>query len=81
MILGVFIFIRLIFESTSASPSPTTQPLTVVCKMEGQLEHIHVAHTSLHVSVLTLHAQSMLINKASASELGRKLVRSALLVG
>ena len=33
---------------TEAAATAKTQPLTVVCKTEAQLEHIHVAYTFLH---------------------------------
>ena len=31
-------------------PILVAQPTTVVCKMEAQSEHAHIAHTFLHVS-------------------------------
>ena len=55
----------------------TTQPPTVVCKVEAQLAYIHVAYTF----DAELYAQSVLIDKISASVLSRKLIKSALLVG
>ncbi len=58
---------------------PNHQP--VVCKMEAQLEYTHIAHTFLHVWHLNLYAQPMLVNKISASELSRKFIKNALLVG
>ncbi len=55
--------------------------------MEAQSEYVHVAHTwfffffFLQVWRADLHAQSVLINKISASELSRKFIKSALVVG
>ncbi len=53
------------------------QPPMAVCKMEAQSEYVHVAHTF----GTNLHAQSVLINKISASELSREFIKTALLVG
>ena len=50
-------------------------------KMEARSEYSHVACTFLHVWRPILHAQSMLIDKISASELSRKFIKSALSVG
>ncbi len=62
----------------------STQPSTVVYKMEAQLEYIlHCTHY-IHVFCTfgtDLYAQSVLINKISASELSRKFIESALLAG
>ena len=44
-------------------------------------EYAHVAHTFFCTLGADLYAQSVLINKISASELSRKLIKSALLVG
>ena len=49
--------------------------------MEAQSEHVHVAYTLLHVLATILYPQSVLIDKISASELSRKYIKSALLVG
>ncbi len=50
--------------------------------MEAQFENAHNAHTYLHVWVPICYAQSVLINKISASELrGKFVMKSALLVG
>ncbi len=57
------------------------QPPTVACKMEAQSEYVHVAHTFFCIFGADLHAQLVLINKISASELRRKSIKSALLVG
>ncbi len=38
-------------------------------------------HVFLHVLGADLHAQSVLVNKISASELSRKFIKNALLVG
>ncbi len=43
--------------------------------------NIHTLHTRFCTLGADLHAQSVLINKISASELSRKFVKSALLVG
>ena len=57
---------------------PPTQPTVVrVCKMEAQLEHVHVFCTF----GADFCAQSVLINKISTTGLSRKFVTSALLVG
>ncbi len=59
----------------------TTQPPTVASKMKAQLEHVtRCIHVFAHLGADT-YAQSVLINKISASELSRKSVESALLVG
>ncbi len=45
-------------------------------KMEAQSEHAHVAHTLFFcTSGADLHAQSVLINKISSSELSRKFIK------
>ena len=50
--------------------------------MEAQLEYIaYILHTRFCTSGADLCAQSVLINKMSASELSRKLTKGALLVG
>ncbi len=41
----------------------------------------HVARRSLHVACRLCNAQLVLSNKISASELGKKSIKSALLVG
>ena len=59
-----------------------TQPPTVVCKMEVQLEYVpYTLHTRFCTFGTDLHAQSMLINEIYVSELSRKFIKSALLVG
>ncbi len=46
-----------------------TQPPTVVCKMEAQLEYVHISHTRFFCTFGTdLHALSVLIKTISASE-------------
>ncbi len=57
--------------------APTTQPPTVVCKMEAQLKYLHIAYTVFANS----YSQSVFINKISASELSQKFIKSAFLVG
>ena len=49
--------------------------------MGAQSEYVHVAHTFLAHLAPLLYAQSVLRNKISASELRRKFMKSALLVG
>ena len=49
--------------------------------MEAQLEYIHDAYTFFACLAPDLYAQSVLIKKNSASELKRKFIKSALLVG
>ncbi len=61
-------------QSASCMYLPSTQPPTVVCKMEAQLEYVHIAYTSLHVwPQFVQYSQSVLIKK-SASELSRKII-------
>ncbi len=50
-------------------------------KMEAQSEHICIAYTCFCTFPTDLYAQSVIINKISASELSRKFIKSALLVG
>ena len=58
-----------------------TQPATVARKTEARLEHVHVAHTCFsHVSAPTCTLGRCLAAKISASELSRKIVKSALLL-
>ena len=49
--------------------------------MEAQSEYAHIAYTFLARFGATLYAQSVIINTICASELSRKLIKSALLVG
>ncbi len=49
--------------------------------MEAQLEYIHIADTFFCTLGTDLYAQSVIINKISESELSRKFIKSALLVG
>ena len=49
--------------------------------MEAQPEYVHVARTFFARSAPICYAQSVLINKVSASEVSRKFTKSALLVG
>ncbi len=44
--------------STESTVNFTTQPPTVVCKMEAQLEYIHTAHTFLRLLTKFLHRSS-----------------------
>ena len=62
-------------------PSSPTQPPTVACKMEAQSEYAHVACTSCALLAPISHAQPVLVDRVSASELGRKSIKSALSVG
>ena len=58
-----------------------TQPPTVACKNGSS---VGMCTSCIHVfasSSTDLHAQSALIDKISASELRRKFIKSALLVG
>ena len=59
--------------------SPTTN--TLVCKIGAQSEYVHVAYTFYAHLAPDLYAQSVVSNKISASELSRKFIKSALLVG
>ncbi len=60
-----------------------TQPPTVVCKMEAQLEYVTSTRGTHAFARLgtNLYAQSVHINKISASELSSKFIKGALLVG
>ena len=49
--------------------------------MKAQLEYVHVMQKFLARFGADLHAQSVLSSKISASELRRKFIKSALLVG
>ncbi len=49
--------------------------------MEAWSEHVHVACTFFARLVPILYAQSVLSNKISGSEIRRKFIKSALLVG
>ncbi len=50
-------------------------------KVEAQFEYVNIACMFLHVWHRFVHAQSVLINKISASELRQKFIKRALLVG
>ena len=50
-------------HSFSSSFSTPTQPPTMVCKMEGQSEYVHVAHTFFARLAPDSCAQSVLANK------------------
>ncbi len=65
------------------SPGSPTQPPTVVYKLKVQVEYtcIYTLHTHFCTFGADLYAQSVLINKISESELSRKFIKSALLVG
>ncbi len=58
------------------------QPPTVVCKMEAQLEYIHIAcmHVFACLALICMLSQ-WLLTKISASEFRQKFIKSALLVG
>ncbi len=64
-----------------ALSSCCTQPPTVVCKVEAQLEYTRIACTFFACLALTCMLSQCLLNKISASELSRKFIRDALLVG
>ncbi len=52
--------------------------------MEAHLEYLHTRCINVffaHVVPICMYAQSVLINKISASELSRKFLKRALLVG
>ncbi len=49
--------------------------------MEAQSEYVHTAYTFFARSAPACNAQSELSNKISASELSRKSIKGALLVG
>ncbi len=61
----------------------TSQPPTVVCKMESQLKYIrtHCIHVFARLTPICTYAQLVIINNISTSELSRKFIKSALLVG
>ncbi len=62
--------------------SSTTQPPTVVCKLEAQLEYIrtHFTHVFARL-VLICMLSGCLLAKVSASEISRNFIRSVLSVG
>ena len=60
---------------------PPSQPPTVACKIEAQLEYIQAAYTLLHVLSPIGMLCRCLSNKISASELSRKFIKIALLAG
>ncbi len=64
-------------KSSAAMPNQQLR----YAKMEAQLEYVYTLHTCFCMFGADLYAQSVLINKVSASELSRKLIKSALLVG
>ncbi len=68
-------------EEVISGAHKLTQPPMGVCKMEAQLEYV-CTRCILILACLgaDLHAQSVLSNKISASELKRKFIKSALLV-
>ena len=68
-------------KMTRLPDSCSTQPPTVVCKMEAQLEYIHNAYTFFCTFGADLYAQSVFINKISALELSWKFIKGALMVG
>ncbi len=57
------------------------QPPTVACKTETQFEYVTRCIHVFARLVADSFAQSVLSNKISASELSRKFIKSALLVG
>ncbi len=67
---------KLFYHSPSSS-----QPPMVECKMEAQSEYVHIPCTYFRTFGADLYAQSVIINKISASELSQKFIKSALLVG
>ena len=74
---------QLIFPPSLIRIKSGTQPPSVGCKMESPLEYLHIS-SSINVFAhfgANLYAQSVFINKISASELSRKFIKSALLVG
>ncbi len=60
---------------------PHSQPATVACKIWARLEHARVACTFLHVYAPICMLSRCFRDKVSASELRRKFIKSALLVG
>ncbi len=49
--------------------------------MEARSEHVHIAYKFFAVFGADLYAQSVISNKNPASELRRKFIKGALLVG
>ena len=59
-----------------------TQPPTVACKKwKFSRKYVHVAYMFSHVWAPTRMLSRCLLTRVSASELSRKLIKSALLVG
>ena len=72
---------KMALRQYNLSSYPTTD--TVACKVEAQSEHAHVAPTFSHVWAPTCMLSRCLVTqkKDSASELSRKFIKGALLVG
>ncbi len=66
---------------THGGTTYTTQPPTVACRNGSSVGILYTLHTRLCTFGADLYAQSVLTNKNSASELSRKFIKSALLVG
>ena len=62
-------------------PRVRSQPATAVCKMGALSEYVHVAYMFFCTFGVDLYDQSVRTKKNSASELSRKFIKSALLVG
>ncbi len=67
--------------ATTPLPTTSAQPPRVACKVGAQSEHAHVARTFFATFGADLHAPSVIGSEISASELRRKFIESALLVG
>ncbi len=79
--LGRTIVLQVCIHSTHAYIRMHAQPPMVVCKMGAQLEYMYTLHACFCTFGTDLYAQSVLINRISASELSRNFIRDPLLVG
>ncbi len=70
-----------LFPAYFSSWVGATQPPTVVRKMEAQSEDVRVAYTFFARLAPTCMPGWRLLTKISASELSRKFIKSAFLVG
>ena len=77
----VIISVSLSLSLSLSVSSFSSQPPMVVCKMEAQSEHARVAYTFFARLEPTCMLGRCLLTKLSASELRRKFIKSALLVG
>ena len=76
--------VRIFTQPEKSTTHPPTHPPNrqrVVCQVEGSVGTCSLCTHVFARPCADLHAQSVLANKISASELSRKSIKSALLVG